>query len=370
SDDREEQLEALSRELIDTCRVIPCKNPERILYLISRINPDAIILDLEMPRWSGFRVLEELKQSPVQPPVLMLSGHAEPLFVVRAMHLGAKDFLSKPYTPSMLRFRLQKLFRPISELSAAPPKIESQPTVLVGSSEQIKTIRAQIPVYAQSNIPILLLGETGTGKDVIARLLHAHSTKVSGPFVVRNMGALPTSIVESELFGCELGAFTDARSHPGCFEQADGGTLFLDEITEARPEIQAALLRVLEDSTVQRLGSCTPRKTNFRLITATNRDLNKLITEGSFRADLKYRLDGLVIHIPPLRERKEDIPELTTYFLSRSEFQTKPTHISSGGIEKLSSYSWPGNIRQLRMCIERAIVHACGNIIEAEHIQF
>lgn len=364
-DDAEEQLQALTIQLIDTYHVITCNKPLQAIPIITKHKPDAVILDLQMPKRNGFDILSEIGKIANPPPVLMLSGHADPLYVVRALGLGARDFLSKPYTDSMLRYRLKKII--LSSIAHTDELFPQAKTFfsLIGESAAIQTLKTEIATFAHSDLPILVLGESGTGKDLVAREIHRQSNRNRGPYVVRNIGAIPSTLIESELFGCEEGAFTDARARKGCFELANGGSLFLDEIAEASPALQVALLRVIEDGYVRRLGGQALHEISFRLITATNKNLDELMELKSFRADLKYRLEGITISIPPLRDRKEDIPALAKHFLKPYGME-----ISDNAILKLSDYYWPGNVRQLRMTIERAKTLADMNSIQAEHIRF
>ncbi|AEJ18404.1 sigma-54-dependent transcriptional regulator [Gracilinema caldarium] len=364
-DDAEEQLQMLTLQLIDTYHVITCQKPQNAIAQITKHQPAAVILDLHMPKINGFKLLSDITGLYNPPPVLILSGHTEPLFVVRSLHLGARDFLSKPYTSTMLRYRLTKIITesPIFKTAHHQPLSHS---LFIGNSKPIETLKLEIQTFANSNLPILIYGESGTGKDLVAREIHYRSPRNKGPYIVRNMGAIPPTLIESELFGCDEGAFTDAKPHAGCFEQANGGTLFLDEIAEASPTAQAALLRVIEDGYIQHLGGKTIHEVSFRLISATNKNLDSLISEKQFRSDLKYRLEGITLTIPPLRERKEDIPILTSYFVPSHEHE-----IANETIEKLCEYNWPGNVRQLRMCLERAkLLAGPESTIRPEHIRF
>lgn len=363
-DDAEEQLQALTLQLIDTYHVIPCQKPFHAITNITKHKPDAVILDLQMPKINGFQVLEEINRLPNPPPVLIISGHTDPLFVVRSLHLGAQDFLSKPYTSTMLRHRLTKIIQRSLASKTTNKPIPQEP-LLIGESPAIQTLKVEIQTFANSDLPILIYGESGTGKDLVAKLIHELSIRNKGPFIVRNIGAIPPTLIESELFGCDEGAFTDAKAHKGCFELANGGTLFLDEIAEASHSAQASLLRVIEDGCIQHLGGHTIHEVSFRLISATNKNLDQLISEKQFRSDLKYRLEGITLHIPPLRDRKTDIPALTNHFLAPHQI-----NITQDALSKLYDYDWPGNIRQLRMCLERARILAGSSSIQPEHIRF
>lgn len=357
-DDQEEELQTLRLQLADRYRVMTCRDGATAVTLVTARKPDAVVLDLEMPGYDGFKVLSDIRALPAPPPILMLSAHPEPFFVVRAMKAGAADFLSKPYTASMVRHRIDRLFVPASE-SRSLGSLDCPE--LVGSSRAMREVRDTLAKYARSEAPVLILGESGTGKDLAARTIHALSARARGPFVVRNVGAMPETIAESELFGCEDGAFTDARRRAGCFEAAHGGTLFLDEIADAGPNLQAALLRVVEDGMVLRLGGSVQRRIDCRLVFATNRKLEGAAGCDPIRNDLLFRISTLPVTMPPLRERPEDIPELVARFAGA---------IDQEAMNLLKSYSWPGNVRQLKACVERAGVLSGGGRIGAEHILF
>jgi DNA-binding NtrC family response regulator len=375
-DDTEEELQALSFQLAEYYRVITCQRPLTAVSLVLQEQPAAVILDIHMPEKSGYQVLSELQKLPQKPPVLMLSAYNDPIFVVRALRAGAADFLSKPYITPMLLRRVRNLIHRGNMKGGTPPKgqgLSSSGDVenskgrteypLIGSSGSMKRVREEILAYAKSDLPVLIQGESGTGKDLVAREIHRASFRSGGPFEVRNIAATPDGLVASELFGCEAGAYTDAKPHRGIFEQANGGTLFLDEIGDASASIQAALLRVVEDEKVQRLGGNRSYPLNCRLIFATNRNLDELIAQKKFRQDLKYRVETLSIKIPPLRERQDDIAELAAHFLS------PPAEISDDALEFLIHYPWPGNVRQLKACIQRAILLSQGSRIERAHIR-
>ncbi|TCW62353.1 sigma-54 dependent transcriptional regulator [Treponema sp. J25] len=374
-DEKKEAIQELSFALQDTYEVIPCLNPRETVSLIKKYNPKAVLLEIALRGYSGFQVLEDLQKLPHPLPAMVISEHIDPLFVVRALKTGAQDYLSRPYTISMLTHRLKRLIA-----SSAPKNLEKgegyvkrplsihKGSFFIGTSPFIQQVRELVRFYADSHYPVLIQGESGTGKDLVARMLHFSSYRAHGPYEVRNVGAIPLSLLESELFGCEVGAFTDARQRKGCFELAHNGTLFLDEIGNASDSLQAALLRVIEDGEVRRLGSTTSIFVNTRIICATNKDLGELVKKGKFRDDLRYRIAHLVISLPPLRKRKEDIPLLVEYFLRNSAFPD--ASISSKALSFLQDYHWPGNVRQLRACLERALLLCQGTHIEVGHISF
>ena len=372
-DDKEEELQALRFQLAERYRIIPCADGKRAAALVERERPSAVILDLELPGYDGFQVLSDIVSLDDAPPVMMLSGHTDAHFVIRAMKAGAAWYMSKPYHPSTVRRHLDRLTAaPAVPFPAQPARVEPRHGALVGSSRAMALVRTDISAYAASNCPVLIVGESGTGKDLAARAIHRQSPRSKGPFEVRNIAAYPESLVESELFGSETGAFTGAKQRKGCFEEADGGTLFLDEIGEAGPAAQAALLRVVEDGLVRRLGGSRARRIDCRLVCATNRTFQALSDAGGFRSDLLYRLDVLRITMPPLREHREDIGELVDFFLAEhcGERNPSPERISPATLDLLVSHDWPGNVRQLKACLERALAFAKGGVIEPRHLRF
>lgn len=381
-DDAEEDLQALEYQFDGHYRVVPCRDGASALAVVSRARPAAVVLDLEMPGYDGFRVLSDLRKLDAAPPVLMLSGHAEPLFIVRALREGAADYMAKPYNISILRKRIDLLVEAADRRSGAPeawktygrpgrPGAEREAGPLLGSSELMRRLRCDLLCYAASELPVLIQGESGTGKELAARAIHDGSSRSGGPYQAINIAAIPQGLAESELFGCERGAFTDAKARKGCFELADGGTLFLDEIGDAGYPVQTALLRISEDHLVRRLGGTTYRHVNCRLVCATNRNLDELMACGQFRSDLKYRIDALTLRIPPLREHAEDIPELAAYFLARlTGKEAEKMGPAKDALALLMEHPWPGNVRQLRTCMERALILSRGEAVRAEHIRF
>jgi len=295
-------------------------------------------------------------------PLVVLSADADPAVIVECLRSGASDFLPKPLAPDDLKRSLDSaLSSPWSRAGRASP--------FIGSSAAIKAVEELVRAYAGSSFPVLITGESGTGKEIAARALHELSPRGRGPFVARNCAAIPDHLAESELFGTEKGAFTDAVARPGAFEAAKGGLFFLDEIGEASLPFQAKLLRVLETGEFQRLGGRMNVQADFRFVSATGRNLERAAAEGGFRSDLLYRINTLTIAMPPLRARREDIAELASHFAllaSRGE-----TDIGREAMDKLLGYDWPGNIRQLRNIVHRALVLAgSAGEIKAKHIVF
>ncbi len=375
-DDNEEELQALRFQLSDRYEVLTCSDGRDAAGLVLRYRPAAVLLDLALPGHDGFKVLDEVNNVNDAPPVLMLSAHDSPIFVVRALKAGAVDYISKPYTAAMIRFRLDRALELLSESNEGPVKKKRLENyegaakldrILIGRSALMKQIRYEIAALAIEKLPVLLEGESGTGKDLAARLLHRLSLRAAGKFVVRNIGSIPDSIMESELFGSEPGAYTDARHRVGCFEEADGGSLFLDEIGSAGPKTQSALLRVVEDGLVRRLGGSQETRVDVRLITAMNHSPAFLIQRQLLREDLFYRIGSFVVKMPPLRDRPEDILDLAEHFLKAGDGQNY--RIAADAAEALTSYDWPGNVRQLKACLERARVFSPSGRIEARHLR-
>jgi DNA-binding NtrC family response regulator len=336
-------------------------NAEAGVRLAEEAHPDVVLLDIDLPDADGFEVLERIHRLISPPPVIMLTGYGEIRVAVRSLQAGAADFIEKPYERNLL-------VDAIRQAAALQVASEDQPayvTGFVGDSEAAEEVRSLIRRYATSDRPILITGESGTGKDLVARLIHDHSPRRSGPFVPRNCGAIPPTLVESELFGSERGAFTDAVSRPGAFELADSGTLFLDEIGEMPITSQAKLLRILEERRVLRIGGKQPKMVNVRIISATNRKIGRSITEGRLREDLYYRISTLLIDIPPLRERKEDIPRLVSLQLDDTKRRIEPA-----ALRKLIEYDWPGNVRELHNVIERGLILCDKRSLDAKSIRF
>ncbi len=368
-DDQEEELQTLQGMIGDRYRVYTCRDGRAAAGIVAERRPCLVLLDIDLNGYDGYRVLSDIQSMEHPPPVVMLSNHKEPYHVVRAMKAGAADFFSKPYASDFMRMRLEQL---LPEPGTRPPRaVRRQDAetdgLMIGSSEAMRRTRETLASFAASSLPVLLLGESGTGKDRAARFIHFRSDRAAAPLIVRNLAALPDSLAESELFGCERGAFTDARDRRGCFEAAHGGTLFLDEIADAGASVQAALLRVVEDRQVRKLGAETPKRADCRLIFATNREPEDLASGKPIRQDLLYRICTLSVIMPPLRDRLADIPELARSFLAA--LNLPETELSSEAEDCLMNQKWPGNVRQLRTRIERAAVLARGGAIRAEHVR-
>jgi len=338
---------------------------------------DIALVDLKMPKMDGLELMEKMKEAKPDIQVIIITAYATVHTAVQAMKKGAYDYLVKPFNPeeiSLLIERLiesQELVREISFLRKELAK-QYQFHDLVSKSPKMQQIFDFARTVAKSNSNILILGESGTGKELLARAIHNESLRAKGPFVAVSCVALPETLLESELFGHEKGAFTDAITQKkGKFELAHGGTLFLDEIGDISPKLQLALLRVLQEREFTRVGGTKPIRVDVRIIAATNRDLKKAVDEGRFRDDLYYRLNVITIQIPPLRERKEDIPLLVHRFIEKFniELGKRVERISEEALKLLMQYDWPGNVRELENVIERAMVITKGNLIKPEDVQ-
>jgi DNA-binding NtrC family response regulator len=335
---------------------------------------DAVVLDLKLGEEDGLKLLRELRELEPALPVVMLTGHGTVEQAVRAIQLGAYDFMLKPPDLDHLGVVLDRaleharLRQEVTRLrESASGKLE-----IVGSSEALRTALSRLERAAKASAStVLIQGETGSGKELLARYLHEKSARGAGPFVELNCSAIPEQLLESELYGHERGAFTDAkRFRKGLFELADHGTLFLDEIGEMAPQLQAKLLRVLEARTFRRVGGAVDITVDVRVVAATHRDLLKLVGEGRFREDLYFRLNVVPVTVPPLRERTADIAPLAEHFVARfcRELGRPPARLHPGALERLEGYRWPGNVRELRNVIERVILLEADEEIRAEHL--
>ena len=339
-------------------------NAEEGLRRIAADKPDVILLDVKLPGMSGLEALGEIKANHPWVIVVIITAYDDVETTIEAMRLQAFDFVPKPIDLDIVKSVLERAFRTQSVRSTLPVEIaDESPTEqsghrLVGKSSQMREIYKLIGIMASNTMTVLIEGETGTGKDLVARAIHTGSTRKDAPFVPVDCGALPDELLESELFGYEAGAFTDAKKEgkPGRFELANGGTLFLDEVGNMTPTSQMKLLRALQTQEIERLGGTRQLKVDVRVIAATNQELGEMVKRGQFREDLYYRFKRIALHLPPLRERQEDIPLLVTHFLQLIQEELgKPIRgISEEGMKLLQDYSWPGNVRELENCIRSA----------------
>ena len=372
-DDEANTLASLSRAFrLAGHEAVVCDNATRALELAQAQPFDLILSDVVMPKRDGLALLEDLKNADVTAPVVMMSGQAHIEMAVRATRLGALDFLEKPLSTEKLLVMLEnamKLTRLEVENRDLRTRVGKHTMVWMG--ETMRRVMLQIDRVAQSETRVCIYGETGTGKELVARTLHEKSQRANAPFVTLNCAAVPAELIESELFGHEKGSFTGAaQRHNGKFEQAHRGTLFLDEIGDMPIAMQAKLLRVLEEGEVERIGAEKPTKVDVRVVVATHRNLEQLVESGGFRRDLYHRVVVFPLTLPPLRDRSEDLAALVEHFARQVSAQNgwKPVSFSGAAIDALKEYSWPGNIRELRNVVERLLLLA-EKQVEAEDVR-
>lgn len=344
------------------------------LDLLNRREMDLVLLDIKLPTMDGMEVLKSIKELYPALPVIVITAYGSIEMAVAAIKAGAADYITKPFDMDELILQVKKaleVHRLMNEVEFLRSELSQKykDVLLYSKSPAMQGIYELIKRIADSEATVLLTGESGSGKEVIARAIHYSSRRANKPFVAINCAALPDSLLESELFGYEKGAFTGATSRkPGRFEMADGGTIFLDEIGDMSINMQAKLLRVLQDRSFEHLGGNDTISVDVRIIAATNRDLQKAMKEGAFREDLYYRLSVIPINVPPLRERKEDIPDLALHFLKRYDKRGLIKGISRQAMDELRDYNWPGNIRELENAIERAVILCDSGVIQPEHL--
>jgi DNA-binding NtrC family response regulator len=351
----------LSSFLAEEYRVLHCSEIVRAPEVARRCAPAVVLLSFPPGYESRAELIRKTAARSGGAPLLVMAQEASPPVVVNCLRSGAFDFITKPYSLEDLRASIASALAPMRRCAKGSG-------AFLGSSPAIRAVEELVRLYSDSAYPVLIFGESGTGKEIAARALRDFSGR-NGPFIARNCAAIPDLLAESELFGTERGAFTDAVAKPGAFELASGGLLFLDEIGEASLPFQAKLLRVLETEEFWRLGGRTSIAANFRFVSATGRDLAKAVQEGRFRSDLLYRINTLVIEMPSLRTRREDIVELASHFAllgSRGRVS-----VGLDAMDKLVAYDWPGNVRELRNIVHRALVLA-GKVdeLQAKHIVF
>ena len=339
-----------------------CDNAARALDLLRTETFDLILSDVVMPGKSGLELLEDLRKNGIKTPIVLISGQANIEIAVRATKLGALDFLEKPLSTDKLLVTVENALR-LSRLEDENRELRQRlgKHELIGSGAAMSRLLAQIERVAASETRVCILGETGTGKELVARAIHEKSARRENAFVTLNCAAVPAELIESELFGHEKGAFTGAAAkHAGKFEQADGGTLFLDEIGDMPLAMQAKLLRVLEEGEVERVGGDKPIRVNVRVLVATHRNLEDLVKQNGFRRDLFHRVYVFPLALPPLRERPEDFPDLVRHFAQQVAAQNgwKEKAFAEDAIAELRRYGWPGNVRELRNVVERLVLLA------------
>ena len=342
-----------------------CDNPVKALEMVKNDKFDLIFSDVVMPQMDGLTLLEQIKAVGVTTPVVMMSGQAHIEMAVKATRLGALDFLEKPLSTDKLLLTIRNALQ-TDRLKQENRQLRERlgGSEIVYTGEKMRKLMAQVERVAASETRVCILGETGTGKELIARTVHEKSNRRDGPYVTLNCAAVPAELIESELFGHEKGSFTGAASrHIGKFEQANDGTLFLDEIGDMPMAMQAKLLRVLEQGEIERIGGDKPVRVNVRVVVATHRKLEEQVTQGAFRQDLFHRIFVFLVTLPPLRERPEDVPVLVQHFAAQIVKQNgwKEIGFDPEAISALQRHSWPGNIRELRNVIERLLLFAEDN---------
>ena len=350
-----------------------CDNAARALELLRSESFDLILSDVVMPGKSGLELLEDIKNAGVKTPIVLISGQANIEMAVRATKLGALDFLEKPLSTDKLLVTVENALR-LSRLEDENRELKHRlgKHELVGSGPAMKKLLAQIERVAASETRVCILGETGTGKELVARAIHEKSPRHENGFITLNCAAVPAELIESELFGHEKGAFTGAAArHLGKFEQADGGTLFLDEIGDMPVAMQAKLLRVLEEGEVERVGGDKPIRVNVRVLVATHRNLEDLVKQNAFRRDLFHRIYVFPLPLPALRERPEDFPALVGHFAGQVAAQNgwKEKQFAEDAIAELRRYGWPGNVRELRNVVERLVLLSGEDAVSAADVR-
>ncbi len=374
-DDEEGIRESLKGILEDEgYEVLTASSAEEGMKIFEEQLPDLVLLDIWLPGMDGIESLKRMRDRRPSIPVIMISGHGTIELAVKASKLGAYDFLEKPLSLERVLITVKRALE-VAALEGTLKALKEEAAGrfrLVGESAAIRHLKAQIDIVAPSSSIVLITGESGSGKELVARLIHERSPRKGGPFIEVNCAAIPRELIESELFGHERGSFTGAHERKkGKFELADRGTLFLDEIGDMSKEAQAKVLRVIETKEFQRVGGGKNIKVDVRIIAATNKDLQEEVRKGNFRDDLFYRLNVIPLRVPPLRERKEDIPLLVEHFLTliASEYGKPKKRLEEKAIKLLVDYNWPGNVRELRNLVERLFIMSQGDIIRSEDIE-
>ncbi len=365
--DDDRSIHVLARKaLAGIVEVVSAETAQEGLSLLGKHDVDVVLLDILLPDTSGLAVFCQIHEVDRHLPVIFMTVEASSQTAIEAMQLGAFDYLAKPLSINPLQALISKALE-IRAMTSVPVAIAAgdedmtpDGELFIGRSQPMLDVFKAIGRVSNQNVPVLIRGESGTGKELVARALVQHSRRSEGPFLAVNCAALPENLLESELFGHEKGSFTGADSRRiGKFEQANGGTLFLDEIGDMSPSVQAKVLRVLQDQRFERVGGTKELRTDVRMIAATNRNLEEMVEDGEYREDLMYRLNGVTIHLPPLRDRQEDIPLLIQYFLNQAKRDlNKPdlAGISPEATAILQNYGWPGNVRQLRAVVRRSLL--------------
>jgi len=352
------------------------KDGDEAIQLFKDQGADLVVTDIRMPKASGEEVLKAVREVSAGVPVLIMTAHASIEDAVRLLRSGAADYITKPVTREVFNHRIERSLEAVrltEELVRLRSETAGSQSSIIGTSQSMSRVLAKLPLTAQTDAAVIIYGESGTGKELIAQTLHRMSKRANLPFITINCGALPDTLLESELFGYKRGAFTDAhRDTPGLVEEANGGTLFMDEIGDLSFSVQVKLLRFLQSKEFKPLGSPRTQRADLRIVAATNRDLRAMVGTGEFREDLYYRLNIVPVNLPPLRDREGDIPLLANHFLRRfrDEFDKPLEAISPEALQRLVSYPWPGNVRELENKVQQAVVMAQGRVIEPGDLLF
>ncbi len=376
-DDEKNYLVVLEALLSDEgYEVLTTPDPLEALNIINRVDLDLVITDMKMPKMDGIVLLEKIKQIDSNMPVIMMTAYGTIEKAVEAMKKGALDYITKPFENEELKLNIRKainMHRLLKENKRLAQALYSQYQFsnIIGKNKKMQAIFELIAKVASTKATVLITGESGTGKELVAKAIHYNSRRKNRPFISVNCGALAETLLESELFGHERGSFTGAIGmRKGRFELADGGTLLLDEVSEMSPALQVKLLRVLQEKEFERVGGTKTIKVDVRIIAASNQDLKESIKKGIFREDLYYRLNVVHIHLPPLKERTDDIPLLVAHFLRKytKEMEKRDIKVSEEALRRIYEYPWPGNVRELENAIERAVVLCEQGTIEIYHL--
>ncbi|HEY8730919.1 MAG TPA: sigma-54 dependent transcriptional regulator [Candidatus Limnocylindria bacterium] len=378
--DDDASIRSLLKQLLsdEGFNVLEASTGIEVVDKVKESSPDLVIMDVRMPELDGIEALSRVKATNPKTAVLIMTAFGSSNAAIRAMELGAFDYITKPFELDKISHSVKRVldYQDLTaEVEVLRDEISSlvQTERIVGNSPAMQEVYKTIGKVAKADATVLITGESGTGKELVAEALHFNSNRRSGPMVKVSCAALPETLLEAELFGHEKGSFTGAMTQRrGRFEMADKGTIFLDEIGEMTVPTQTKLLRVLQERKLERIGSNLPIKVDIRIIVATNKDLQKQVELQKFRDDLYYRLNVINIHMPPLRDRKEDIPSLVEHFLAKHRYSAtaQPAAISEEAIRRLMEYNWPGNVRELENVIERAVVLSRGQIITSRELPF
>ncbi|OHD74613.1 MAG: hypothetical protein A2177_07315 [Spirochaetes bacterium RBG_13_68_11] len=369
-DDDRPLHETFDLVLSDRCALLSAYTGAEGLEIFERDAPDVVLLDIDLPDLDGVSVLQRLVARPFPPPVIMLTALTDVQLVKECILAGAYDYIVKPCDLAELEGTLRRAVAQADARRARFGKLDDEETFagMAGETPAMRDVKRLVLRYAASDSAVVVLGESGTGKELVARSLHRASHRAGGPFVAVNCGAIPDGLAETELFGAERGAFTDAVSRPGSFERAGGGTIFLDEVGELPHRVQVGLLRVLEQKELNRVGGSRAVPLDVRVVSATNRDLKAAVKQGTFREDLYWRLSVLPIRLPALRERLADLPLVAAALLDR--LGGDGVVLTDDALELLAAHPWPGNVRELRNVLERALLAAHDGAIRARDLTF